>query len=225
MDWSLIALLFAVGFALTGLALLISTVSKAMTKPPPSQNLPPTAPQPLPCQQAPVPSAYNWSLNGARVQKLALGQGSGGAGLPTYTGEQLFMGQPEETEPGLIPMSYSVIPAQIPVFTPELVHRAQRVYETPEPAPIPHSVAMPVGEAPEPNAVATPASYFREPPVVQDVSGRKIKEVVNRANRPSSVATPINPDGEARGFFREEEVIEMIGVEVYDDTRDRKSVV
>ena len=94
MDWSLIALLFAVGFALTGLALLISTVSKAMTKPPPSQNLPPTAPQPPPCQQAPVPSAYNWSLNGARVQKLALGQGSGGAGLPTYTGEQLFMGQP-----------------------------------------------------------------------------------------------------------------------------------
>lgn len=223
MDWSLIALLFAVGFALTGLALLISTVSKAMTKPPPSQNLPPTAPQPPPCQQSPVPSAYNWSLNGARVQKLALGQGSGGAGLPTYTGEQLFMGQPEETEPGLIPMSYSVIPAQIPVFTPELVHRAQRVYETPEPAPIPHSVAMPVGEAPEPNAVATPASYFREPPVVQDVSGRKIKEVVNRANRPSSVATPINPDGEARGFFREEEVIEMIGVEVYDDTSGQSS--
>ena len=217
MDWSLIALLFAVGFALTGLAFLISTVSKAMTKPPPSQNLPPTAPQPPPYQQPPVPPAYNWSLNGARVQKLALGQGSGGgAGPPAYTGEQFSMGQPEETEPGLIPISYSVIPAQIPVFSPEPVHRAQRVYETPNPAPMPNSVAIPVDGAPEPNAVATPASYFREPPTVQDVSGRKIKEVVNRANRASSVATPVNPDGEARGFFRDKEVIEVIDVEVSD---------
>ena len=226
MDWSLIALLFAVGFALMGLAFLITTVSKVMTKPPPSQNSPPTpqqTPSQQPYQQAqPQLPSYNWTLNGARVQKLALGQGSGGGlNLPINSGQPFSMGGPEEGEPGLIPISCSVVPAQVPLFEPEPVHLAQRVYEEPEPAPLPNSVAVPVEAAPEANAVATPASYFRETPTVQDVSSRKIKEIVNRAGRASSVAAPvINPDGEARGFFRdqESEIIEVMDAEILDET-------
>ena len=156
MDWSLIALLFAVGFALIGLGFLITTVHKVMSKPPPSQNIPPTPPPaPYLQPQQPPPPVYNWSLNGTRVQKLALGQGSSGstAAPPPSTGGQIPGSGSEELESRLIPISYSVITPQIPVFEREPAHRATRVYEEPEPVPMPHSVAMPVdGDGLEPNA-------------------------------------------------------------------------
>lgn len=229
MDWSLIALLFAVGFALIGLGFLITTVHKVMSKPPPSQNIPPTPPPaPYLQPQQPPPPVYNWSLNGTRVQKLALGQGSSGstAAPPPSTGGQIPGSGSEELESRLIPISYSVITPQIPVFEREPAHRATRVYEEPEPVPMPHSVAMPVdGDGLEPNAVATPASYFREKPVVQDVPTRKIKDVFNRAGCASSVASPVSPDGEARNFFRDrEDVIEVSDVVISDSATPAESL-
>jgi len=197
-------LLFATGFALGGLALLIIAVQKVVKKTPPSQNIPPANQPPSYMQpQPPQLPSYNWSLNSSRVQKLALGQGSGrGTDAPQPKDASLGI---EDGEFGLVPIACSSIQAKIPVFQPEPVHRAERVYEEPPSAPLPNSVAIPVEEAPDPNAVATPAAYFREQPAIQDIPTRKIKKLSNRADHVTAVAVPMNPDGEIQNFFRNPE--------------------
>lgn len=155
MDWSLIVLLFAAGFALAGLAFLIATVHKVMRKQPTSLNIPPSAAT-YPCSQpqpAPQP-AYTWSLNGGLVQKLALGQGSGGREAPSLGRELAPMSGAEEGEYGCIQITCSTVSARIPVFEPEPVNRAERVPTVI--APHPDSVAVPVENelVPEPDAIA-----------------------------------------------------------------------
>jgi len=165
MDWSLLILLFATGFALAGLALLITVVYKVFQKPPPSGNsinAPPPAYFPPQSPTQPPSSVYPC---GDRSASSAL----------------------QSRECGMIPFGLTIVPASPPVFTPEPpIHRAARMVPA---APLPHSVAVPVESSETskddsaPNFAATPAINYAQP---VDVPSRQTR--VDSTLKPSPIS-------------------------------------
>lgn len=187
MDWSLIALLFAVGFALAGLSFLIATIYKIFFGGPPGNNNSANAPPPTQTYVQPQPppiKTYNWGLNSGQVQRLALGRGV--EDKPAIPEPQVEPSEPDfqtNQETGLIPMAQTTATAAALVFTPEPVHQAVKV------------------------APSAPIANVSAEPVPADV-GLSENTIVANDPTPMSVETlKFEPDGPSTPVFKAERVV------------------